>query len=84
MTRTATRPSMASFDQALWAADVSLIFGECGSAVAWSMNMNNMRTRWNMHGKNIFALSKTTVAKTYCQDFQMERKTGMFRNVVTG
>ena len=48
------------------------------------MNMNNMRTRWNMHGKNIFALSKTTVAKTYCQDFQMERKTGMFRNVVTG
>jgi hypothetical protein len=39
-TRTATRPSMASFDQAFLAADVSLVFGECGSAVAWSMDIS--------------------------------------------
>lgn len=42
-TRTATRPSMASFDQAFLAADMLSVFKESGNAATCIVNMN-MRT----------------------------------------
>lgn len=59
-TRTATRPSMASFDQAFLVADVSLVFGRCGSAVAWSVNTS---TRvWRSKADEVMAAVSRTAS----------------------